>query len=152
MPGVQYSQHPVAAASRMAALRCHRKRDACHLEKISRQAMIGSLGITATSSGLHTHCWSSQRMSLPHSRSDCPEKTNFGRRPCRNPGYQLSVTPLRLETAQRGVFMKPAVLVVDDDPSVVRMLEMGLAEEYEIVPVFEAVQTINVFSETAIDV
>ena len=48
--------------------------------------------------------------------------------------------------------MKPAVLIVDDDPSVVRMLEMGLAEDYEIVPVFEPTQTINVFSETAIDV
>jgi len=48
--------------------------------------------------------------------------------------------------------MKPAVLIVDDDPSVVRMLEMGLADEYEIIPVFEPAQTINVFSETAIDV
>lgn len=48
--------------------------------------------------------------------------------------------------------MKPAVLIVDDDPSVVRMLEMGLAEEYEIVPVFDPSQTINVFSETAIDI
>src|SRR5262245_29444193 len=48
--------------------------------------------------------------------------------------------------------MKPAVLIVDDDPSVVRMLEMGLAEEYEILPVIEPVQAINVFSETAIDV
>jgi len=48
--------------------------------------------------------------------------------------------------------MKPAVLIVDDDPSVVRMLEMGLADEYEVVPVFEPAQTINVFSETAIDV
>lgn len=48
--------------------------------------------------------------------------------------------------------MKPAVLIVDDDPSVVRMLEMGLAEDYEIVPVFDPAQTLNVFSETAIEV
>jgi len=47
--------------------------------------------------------------------------------------------------------MKPAVLIVDDDPSIVRMLEMGLAEDYEIVPVFEPAQTLSVFSETAID-
>ena len=48
--------------------------------------------------------------------------------------------------------MKPAVLIVDDDPSVVRMLEMGLADEYEIIPVFDPTQAINVFSETAIDI
>ena len=48
--------------------------------------------------------------------------------------------------------MKPAVLIVDDDPSVVRMLEMGLADEYEIIPVFDPAQAINVFSETAIDI
>ena len=48
--------------------------------------------------------------------------------------------------------MKPAVLIVDDDPSVIRMLEMGLADDYEIVPVYEPAQTINVFSETAIDI
>jgi two-component system cell cycle response regulator len=48
--------------------------------------------------------------------------------------------------------MKPAVLIVDDDPSVVRMLEMGLAEEYEIIPVFDPAQAINVFSETAVDI
>jgi len=48
--------------------------------------------------------------------------------------------------------MKPAVLIVDDDSSVVRMLEMGLADEYEIIPVFDPTQTINVFSETAVDI
>ena len=48
--------------------------------------------------------------------------------------------------------MKPAVLIVDDDASVVRMLEMGLADEYEIIPVFDPTQAINVFSETAIDI
>jgi two-component system cell cycle response regulator len=48
--------------------------------------------------------------------------------------------------------MKPAVLIVDDDPSVVRMLEMGLADEYEIIPVFDPTQTINIFSETAVDI
>ena len=48
--------------------------------------------------------------------------------------------------------MKPAVLIVDDDPSVVRMLEMGLTDVYEIIPVFDPTQTINVFSETAVDV
>jgi len=48
--------------------------------------------------------------------------------------------------------MKPAVLIVDDDPSVVRMLEMGLADEYEIIPVFDPTQAINVFSETAVDI
>ena len=48
--------------------------------------------------------------------------------------------------------MKPAVLIVDDDSSVVRMLEMGLADEYEIIPVFDPTQAINVFSETAIDI
>jgi two-component system, cell cycle response regulator len=48
--------------------------------------------------------------------------------------------------------MKPAVLIVDDDPSVVRMLEMGLADAYEIIPVFDSTQAINVFSETAVDI
>jgi two-component system, cell cycle response regulator len=48
--------------------------------------------------------------------------------------------------------MKPAVLIVDDDSSVVRMLEMGLTDEYEIIPVFDPTQTINVFSETAVDI
>ena len=48
--------------------------------------------------------------------------------------------------------MKPAVLIVDDDSSVVRMLEMGLADEYEIIPVFDPTQAINVFSETPIDI
>jgi two-component system cell cycle response regulator len=48
--------------------------------------------------------------------------------------------------------MKPAVLIVDDDSSVVRMLEMGLADEYEIIPVFDSSQAINVFSETAVDI
>lgn len=48
--------------------------------------------------------------------------------------------------------MKPAVLIVDDDPSVVRMLETGLEDEYLIVPVLESTEAINVFSETPIDV
>jgi len=47
--------------------------------------------------------------------------------------------------------MRPTIMIVDDDPSVVRMLEMGLTDEYEIVPVFESAQAINIFSETAFD-
>lgn len=48
--------------------------------------------------------------------------------------------------------MKPSILVVDDDPNVIRMLEMGLQDEYQVISVFEPTQTINVFSDHSIDI
>ncbi len=48
--------------------------------------------------------------------------------------------------------MKPSILVVDDDPNVVRVLEMGLQDDYQVVPVFDPTQTMNIFSDSAIDV
>lgn len=48
--------------------------------------------------------------------------------------------------------MKPCVLVVDDDPSVVRMLEMGLTPEYNVVPVLQPRQALEEFSTRDVDV
>jgi two-component system cell cycle response regulator len=48
--------------------------------------------------------------------------------------------------------MKPSILVVDDDPHVVRVLEMGLKDEYDIVPVFDPTETVKIFGENMVDV
>jgi two-component system cell cycle response regulator len=48
--------------------------------------------------------------------------------------------------------MKSSVLVVDDDPSVVRMLEMGLADEYRVVPIDQPWKALAVLAAEDIDV
>jgi two-component system cell cycle response regulator len=48
--------------------------------------------------------------------------------------------------------MKSSVMVVDDDPSVVRMLEMGLVNDYRVVPIYQPGQALAVLAADDIDV
>jgi two-component system, cell cycle response regulator len=48
--------------------------------------------------------------------------------------------------------MKPSVMVVDDDSSVVRMLGMGLADEYHVIPVFQPIRALEEFAVANVDV